>query len=203
MSSPWWYHPYLSPQSTEIGRLELRRVKTNGFKSSLIRDLASNPRNKRVCMAGNTCVALSPLSSPRAGTTSFPNFRVLNLSTVINGSKSSSHCADSMPSGHLAGEIQPLRTSSCSTRDVRPGSCAQSCAIDKTCQSGWQHEIPCSSFPRPTGEVKVVFRTSERNSIEPRLSDLSISVRSESMNRGSCGLSKVSWLKNLNATWFR
>jgi hypothetical protein len=39
-----------------------------------------------------------------------------------------------------------------------------------------QAVIPSPSFPRPTGEVKVVFRTSERNSIEPRLSDLSISV---------------------------
>jgi serine/arginine repetitive matrix protein 2 len=39
-----------------------------------------------------------------------------------------------------------------------------------------QAVIPSPSFPRPTGEVKVVFRTSERNLIEPRLSDLSISV---------------------------
>ena len=69
--------PYLSPQSTEIGRLELLRAETNGFKSSLIRELASSPLNKSLRMAGNISEALSLVSSPRAGTTSCPSFRML------------------------------------------------------------------------------------------------------------------------------
>ncbi|KAH9031569.1 hypothetical protein EDB84DRAFT_1492405 [Lactarius hengduanensis] len=110
-----------------------------------------------------------------------------------NGRISSGHCSPSVPSCPGDGTVVSMSRSS--TRDRKGEIWPQIWVMEDICHSNCSHEIRNSTRVEVPGWVRQMEITCPKIRMFARVFDLWISIRS--MNRPSCKVSMVGWLKNV------